>query len=344
MNMKRHRTIRTTGFQPVIQNHGLEARGTSAVLIFAIMALMTRCVLAHEVESPESLPHNYHELWRTWAWEPGTVIPLALSAWLYAQGLWRTWRAAGYGHGIKPWQAASFAAGWMWLVIALISPLHPWGQVLFWPHMAQHEILMLVAAPLLVLGQPMAVFLRALPARWSRALASFGNAKPWLAFWRWITLPLAAWAIHGAALWIWHIPALFEATLHSEFIHALQHLSFLLSALLFWWAVIHGRQRKLAYGMAILYMFTTAMHSGLLGAMLTLADVPWYRTYAQTAPQWGVSALEDQQLGGLIMWVPAGLVYTAVALALFAAWLAESERRAQRNDRLMGSILGHNAE
>src|SRR3982750_4426523 len=100
------------------------------VFVFAILAL-TRVVAAHE-GADDDVPHSYGELWRTWAWEPGTVIPLVL-------GLWRIWRAAGYGHGIKPWHAWCFALGWLSLVLALISPLHPWGQVLFWPHMRSEE-------------------------------------------------------------------------------------------------------------------------------------------------------------------------------------------------------------
>jgi cytochrome c oxidase assembly factor CtaG len=297
-------------------------------LIFLVaMLLLPALGLAHEVGEADS-PHGYHDLLTTWAWEPGTLIPLVLSGWLYTQGIWRLWTAAGIGHGIKSWQACCFAAGWTSLTLALVSPLHPWGQVLFWPHMAQHEILMLISAPLLVLGQPMAVFLKALPPAWAHSLAAVGNSRGWLGVWQWITAPFVAWVIHGIALWVWHIPMLFEATLHSELIHALQHLSFLFSALLFWWAVIHGQRRSLAYGMAVLYLFTTAVHSGLLGAMLTFSTRPWYPTYAHTAPQWGLTPVEDQQLGGLIMWVPAGLVYVAVGLALFAAWLTESERRA----------------
>jgi putative membrane protein len=296
-------------------------------LIFLVaMFLLPALGLAHELGEAET-PHGYHDLLTTWAWEPGTIIPLVLSGWLYAQGIWRLWSAAGVGHGIKVFSAGCFAAGWISLTLALISPLHPWGQVLFWPHMAQHEILMLISAPLLVLGQPMAVFLKALPPAWARSLAAMGNSRGWLGVWQWITAPFVAWVIHGIALWVWHVPMLFEATLHSEFIHALQHLSFLFSALLFWWAVIHGQRRSLAYGMAVLYLFTTALHSGLLGAMLTFSTRPWYPTYAHTGPQWGLTPVEDQQLGGLIMWVPAGLVYVAVGLALFAAWLNESDRR-----------------
>ncbi len=291
--------------------------------------------LAHEVgETDEDAPQSWHELWHDWEWEPGTVIPIALSGVLYGIGIARLWRDAGIGHGIKRWEAACFAGGWLTLVIALLSPLHPWGSVLFSAHMTQHELLMLVAAPLLVLGRPMIPFLHALPSSWSGSLARLSNTKPWRVTWRFITGAFVAWLIQAIILWTWHIPALFDATNHNEFIHAMQHSCFLFSALLFWWALIHGPQRAMGYGLAVLYMFTTALHSGLLGAMLTFAGRAWYPSYAHTTQAWGLTPVEDQQLGGLIMWVPAGLVYVVAGLALFVGWLRESEVRAARNDLL----------
>jgi putative membrane protein len=273
-------------------------------------------------------PHNTADLWRMWGLEPYVLIGLALSAWLYARGLRQLWRRAGVGAGVRTWEAWCYAGGWFALVIALVSPLHPWGRVLFAAHMTQHEILMLIAAPLLVLGRPMAVFLMALPPGPAQDLARASNAPTWQSVWQSISNPFSAWLIHAAALWLWHIPALFQATIDNDLIHTLQHVSFLLSALLFWWAVMHGRQKAVAYGMGVIYMFTTAMHSGLLGVLITFAATPLYPAYLLTTQSWGLTPLEDQQLGGLIMWVPAGFVYVVAALALFAGWLRESDRRA----------------
>src|SRR5581483_10667987 len=191
-----HKQSRSTRFQPVPDGvvrgsafgnsgaswHGLKTRATGLAVILLVAVLGTQRALGHGDDEPT--PQNFHELWHTWAFEPGIVIPLLLSAWLYIQGLARLWGASGIGHGIRKWEAASFAGGWFALVVALVSPLHPWGRALFSAHMAQHEILMLVAAPLLVLGRPMIVFLKALPAGWANALARAGNAPAWQRIWR----------------------------------------------------------------------------------------------------------------------------------------------------------------
>jgi putative membrane protein len=276
-------------------------------------------------------PHGPDDLWKTWGWEPLVVVSLALSGWLYARGVRRLWRESGRGVGVRKWESAAFAGGWLALFVALVSPLHPLGRVLFSAHMTQHEILMLVAAPLLVLGRPLIPYLWALPIDWRRSLGRVGKAKWLRGSWHTLTNPLVAWAVHALALWIWHAPALFQATIDDEFIHTLQHLSFLVSALFFWWSLVHSRRSLMGYGAAVLYVFTTSVHSGVLGALITFASTLWYPAYATTTSSWGLTSLEDQQLGGLIMWIPAGLVYIVAGLLLFAGWMRESERALTRN-------------
>lgn len=297
------------------------------VLCLVCWAACVQLALAHEGQ-----PLAPHDLLTAWADDPLIWMSLALSAFLYGRGLWRLWRAVGAGVVIRKGEAAAFAGGWLALFVALASPLHPLGEVLFSAHMTQHEVLMLIAAPLLVLGRPLLPCLWALPLNQRRRFGRVVRNERAQRVWQAVTNPLAAWAIHAAALWLWHAPVLFQATLKSDFVHTLQHVSFLGSALLFWWALIHGRRGLMGYGAAVLYVFTTATHSGVLGALLTFATKLWYPAYAPSTAAWGLTPLEDQQLGGLVMWVPAGLLYLIAGLALFAGWLRESERHAMKGE------------
>jgi putative membrane protein len=265
-----------------------------------------------------------HDLWTAWSVEPFVLILLALSGAAYLYGLRALWRNAGQGRGVRRWEAAAFAAGWLTLVLALVSPLHRLGVVLFSAHMAQHELLMVVAAPLLILGRPLIPFLWALPMRWRRRAGDWATGTPVRCSWELLTMPLVAWSVHAAAIWIWHAPALFQATLESEVVHTLQHMSFLGTGLLFWWALLRGREGRIGRPAAVLYLFTTSVHTTVLGALLTFSSGSWYPIYAPGTAAWGLSPLEDQQLAGLIMWVPANLVYLLAALAIAASWLKES--------------------
>ncbi len=267
------------------------------------------------------------EVLHWWSWEPAVVVLLALTAILYFGGLARLWMTAKTGRGVGRLEAVAFAAGWLALVIALVSPVDALGGVLFSAHMVQHELLMLVAAPLLVLGRPLIAMLWLLPQSWRRPAAQWTQRPAVHAAWTAMTAPLPATVLHGLALWVWHLPALYQATLHHEFIHALQHTSFIVTAALFWTALIHGRFGRMTYGAGVAYVFITGIHSGVLGALLTFAPSLVYPIYGPITRAWGLDPLEDQQLAGLIMWVPAGIILVILGLALFAAWLAEAERR-----------------
>jgi putative membrane protein len=297
-----------------------------------ILSIVASCLFlgssafAHpeDLHAPAINPHN----WRgAWSWEPGIVIPLALLAILYAIGSYRSRRRNSQRPAIKGWQLVSFWAGWIVLFLALDSPLHKLGEVLFSAHMSQHELLMVVAAPLLVFSKPLVAMLFAFPESWRAKIGAATKSPTFQTAWLAITGPLFVWLLHGTTIWVWHIPVLYEATLDNEFIHALQHISFLGTALLFWWTLVHGRYGKLGYGIAFVYVFTTALHTSLLGALMTFTQRVWYPIYDGRTGPWNLSPIEDQQLGGLIMWIPSGVIFVVVGLAMFAAWIGESERR-----------------
>jgi putative membrane protein len=263
----------------------------------------------------------------TWTFDPLTVTLMAASAAAYGLGVRAAWRHGGAGAGFRSWHVAAFCGGLLALAVALISPLAWLSDVLFSAHMTQHEILMLVAAPLLVIGRPLLAMLWAVPEHRRAEIAHAVRRPRVVSMWQWLTTPLVVFLLHGVALWIWHVPALFEWALHSEAVHAVQHLSFVVTAALFWWGMVHGRYGRAGYGVGVLYVFLTALHSTLLGALLTIAPSTWYRSYEATAAQRRIDALADQQLAGLVMWVPSGVIFIVIGLALAAAWLGESERR-----------------
>jgi cytochrome c oxidase assembly factor CtaG len=134
-------------------------------------------------------------------------------------------------------------------------------------------------------------------------------------------------ALHTLAIWFWHAPGPYQAALARPGVHALEHASFLLTACAFWWVVAPPLGRPCAYAPALLLVVGTLAQSGALGAILTLSIAPWYPAHAAGAQVWGVTLLDDQQLAGLLMWVPAGLVYVAAAARLFLRWMADDARR-----------------
>ena len=280
-------------------------------------------------------------LWREWTFEPLTVALLVASAAIYGAGLRRAWRHAGQGRGIQSWQAGAFAAGLLIIAVAQLSPLAWLSDLMFSAHMTQHELLMLVAAPLLVFGQPVLAFVWAVPASRRAAVTAGFRGPRFSTLWHAATAPLTVFLVHAVALWIWHVPALFEAALGHEGIHFVQHMSFLLTAALFWWGMVYGRYGRLGYGVAIFYVFATALHNTLLGALLTIAPSTWYSSYDATAFRLKLDALADQQLAGLIMWVPSGVIFLVVGLALAAAWLGDSEKRVALGSTAAGAHDAH---
>jgi len=280
----------------------------------------------------EALSFDFGELPPAWV-----CVLLAASGAAYAGGAWRLWRRAGIGRGLSLRRVISFWAGWVSLAASLIGPLDELGDRLFCMHMVQHEVMMLVAAPLIVVGRPLAAWAWAAPRRSVRALAAFFHRPGWRAPWLVLTRPTGAGVVHALALWLWHLPAWFDAALANEQLHALQHAAFFGSALLFWWSVLHGAVRR-RRGAVLLSLFVTMVHTGALGAILTLSRTGWYLAYAQSTGTFGLDQLQDQQLGGLVMWVPTSFVYLGCGLLLASRWM--SPERNDSSPRIGRSAFG----
>lgn len=260
-------------------------------------------------------------------WNALTAICLSVLAILYLTGLLRLRRTTGGRQTIRTWQSVAFFTGLASAAVALLSPLDRWSDILFSAHMAQHEVLMLLSAPLMVAGRPFIATMWGLSSRARESVAAALRHPPLVRAWERLTGPVTVLILHAVILWVWHVPFLFEAALRSEPVHVIQHLGFFLTAALFWWALIHGRYGRLGYGVGVLYVFATAMHTQILGALLTFGTRIWYPTHAARTVAAGMNAVDDQQLAGVLMWIPFGVVFLFIGLALFAAWLGEAERR-----------------
>lgn len=300
----------------------------SGGLILLALVAYPQTVLAYQ-----GLPPLPEDIWRAWSWEPQVLLGLGLAAWVYTKGVRVLWARAGVGRGILWWQTVAFGGGLLALFIALISPLNAFGRALFSAHMVQHLMLTLVAVPLLVLGAPVVAFLWALPKPARHALGHWWRQTRVVnKIWRGLTQPMLVWSLYSVTLWIWHLPSLYQAALERVFVHELEHASFLGTALLFWWTLIYpGGHRRLGPGADILYVFTTAVHSGALGMLLTFARIPLYPIYTSSAAAWNLTVLEDQQVAGAFMGIPGGIVYLVTALALLGRWLQAMEKKDRRN-------------
>jgi putative membrane protein len=268
--------------------------------------------------------------------DPHLLLSLVLIGGLYARGVSVLWRRAGIGRGVSHWQAAAFAGGWLALVVALVSPLDGLAEELASAHMVQHLLLMLVAAPLLVLGAPAFAMLWALPARWRAVVATrWRRAHGVRGTWEAVSQPLVAWVFYFVVLWGWHLPALYEAALRNPLLHDVQHVLFVVAAGMLWWMVMSpvGRPR-LSGGAGVISLFTTSMHAMALGVFMTLSPRGWYAEYSATTQAWGLSLLEDQQIAGAIMWMPAAIVYVVLAASIFAYWLRQTESATERLERV----------
>lgn len=288
-----------------------------------MLALMTAFLLVLLIE-PAAAHDARLAAFSRWNFDAWISVPLLASGALYFAGAYRLWRRAGVGRGVRGWQVCSFMLGWVSLAGALMSPLHWLSGGLFVAHMIEHEIVVIVAAPLIAVARPWGTMLWAFPKLLRQRLGLNTQRVSRNAIWRAATAPLFAAILHGAALWAWHMPALYNQALVSQPAHRLQHLTFFVTALLFWRAIAQASTRRAQGGAAVLGLFVTMMHTGLLGALLTMSRSVWYQNQSSLAAQFGLSALEDQQLAGLVMWVPSGLAYTLAALMAAALWIEQS--------------------
>ncbi len=314
----------------VVNANARIARAARSAVARATLAVAALPALAH---AHPGLAPEPHDLWRTWPASPGVVAGLVAAGAWYAVGVRRAWARAGAGRGIVRWRAWAYVAGLVALALALLTPLDAMADALFTAHMGQHLVLILVAAPLLAAGVPALAMLWAFPdgtrVRVGRVWAARARVRAAAAL---LASPGVAITLHLASVLFWHAPAPYDWALRRPAVHALEHVTLLGAAALFWWPVVRPAPRHRSHaplrfgdGARLLYVTAAGVPMALLGAALTFAVRPWYTGHYGTTAAWGLTPLEDQQLAGVIMWVPAGIVYLGVASALFVRWLRESD-------------------
>jgi putative membrane protein len=268
-----------------------------------------------------ALAHSGHDHPRGpgWEFDPLVLIPLALAPAIFLVGQRRLHQRSSVSRN-RSWL---FLGGWAVLALSLISPLHQGGEQSFTLHMIEHELIMLVATLMLAASQAGGILAWGLPGPLRRALGGSWKA-PLASVWRRLTEPVTATVLQAVVMWLWHAPALFDRALDSDAWHAAQHLSFVAASLFFWVAMLDSRRG--GYLLSAACLFLTTLVEGALGALMALSASPWYSAYAAMGlSEIGLDPTTDQQLAGLIMWIPGGLVHGAAALILVYRWLTTSE-------------------
>jgi putative membrane protein len=265
------------------------------------------------------------DFWLTqWDWEPSILIGTALiiGLYLYAIG----WFAERHGYErVSRGKALAFVLGVDIIFLALVSPLDRLGdKYLFSAHMVQHLLLTMVGPMLMVIGTP----------EWF--LRPIVRNKVLFAVARFLTYPAVAFVLFNGVFFLWHAPALYDATLINSTLHIFEHLTFIIFGILFWWPLLSPSKDlpRLSMGGQVLYLFLGGMPCVLLGAGLTFAP-PLYTPYIAAPRAWGISAATDQQLGGLIMWVPVNISYIIVMSALFISWMQKKEAEQGAHERAL---------
>jgi putative membrane protein len=225
---------------------------------------------------------------------------------------------------------------WLWMgglaaiAIALVSPIEAYEGVLFSVHMVQHMLLQLVAAPLLLAGAPITLTLRVASPAWRRRLLAVLHSPVVRA----VSFPVVAWVFFAATNWGWHFSVLYDQALENQALHYLQHAHFLVAALLFWWPVIGADPSpwRLPHPVRLLYLFLAMPQQSFLGVSLMSASTVLYPHYVTNVRDWGPTPLEDQQLGGIIMWVVGDMALLAGMALVVVLWVRHEDRRTARLD------------
>lgn len=273
---------------------------------------------------------------RSWEWRPDVIAPLLLFLALFSLGWWRLRRLAREPGRSRPQLAAGWRLVVYWLgvssvALALVSPLDVLAGQLFFMHMIQHMFLIMLAPPLIWLTNPMPVLVWGLPMTWRRAIGRFlfqQNAPGRATLYR-LTGPATSWFLFFMVLWGWHSPDAYDLTLRNPIAHNVEHLTFFAASMLTWWHITGAGPRwhkRFGYLGRAIFALSFVPVNMILGVSIALAPAPIYAYYTTVPRLWGLSALTDQQISGVIMWIPGSEMHIYAVIILVARWLRAQER------------------
>lgn len=301
------------------------------VLPAAAAACLPAVALAHGTPAPApSLPG----VLLAWRLDPVVIAGLLATAAAY---FWAV-RRVGAAHPRNPHPALRtwlFSAGLATIGLALLSPIEAYEGALFSVHMAQHMLLELLAAPLLLAGAPITLALRVASPSVRRRILAVLQGRVVHA----ISFPVVAWVLFAAVNWGWHFSDLYDQALENALLHHLQHATFLGAALLFWWPAIGADPSpwRLPHPVRILYLFLAMPQNSFLGVALMSASTVLYPHYVTNQRSWGIPPLDDQALGGVLMWVVGDVAFLVGMMVVVALWMRHEGRRTERVDRRLAA-------
>ena len=276
--------------------------------------------------------------WTQWQLDLELLVPVLLLGVLYVRGLHR-WHDRSRPH--PWWQTASYFCGLAIVVLSQASPLGSLSHHHFSMHMIQHELTIMLAAPLILLGAPTTPVLRGLPrAVRHRIVRPLARSRIVYGVFRTITHPLVAAAFFISVLWAWHLaPGWYNTALTNEPIHDIQHASFMAAGLLFWWNIIDPapRRSRMSYLLRMAFLFAISTPKHFLGAIIVFADRELFTGYQNTRLIFEIERMNDQALGGLIMWVPSQMMMLVSIGIVFAVWAHKSELRQRALDQQLSA-------
>jgi cytochrome c oxidase assembly factor CtaG len=302
------------------------------VLFVLIVVLFPAQILAHDgISSHSGQPSEFMTAWNL---DLIGIVLIFLSVFLYGWA-YRRLRALSAGFIFSRWHPIAFTSGMFFLLIVLVSPIDTYSDDLFWVHMVQHMVIVMLVAPLILLGSPVTLFLRAsnvrirhqylIPILRSRVIKIF-------------MFPPIAISLFIASIWLWHIPALYELGINNEVVHFFEHASFLTGALVLWWLIIGVDATDLRPGhiARVAVLILVLLQNVALALILTSVDRPIYPTYEAVSllREWGPTVMVDQRLGAGIMWVPGAMMFCLALLVVFYYWAEREDFNGRRADML----------